>query len=142
MTFPAAGTETLQELIDTERADAGAEQRAAEFWTQRIETEAMTLAGRLVAAAERREFVRLSLVNGNTRHGIVTSIGSDVFALNPSVSSRAMSSIVRDELVKSPSTFTFRRVLIAIDQLATLRVDSQALVTHDATPTGGSQKVS
>lgn len=136
MNFPAAGTETLQQLVDAERASAGAEQRAAEFWNRRIETDAMTVAGRLLAAAERQEFVRLTLANGNTRSGIVTSIGSDVFVLSQSVPRRASSPLGTEENAHRPSAPG--RVCIALDQLATLRVDNQVLVTHDARPTGGS----
>ena len=117
MSFAPAGPETLQQMIDRERSAEGADRRAALFWNTQIDVESMTLSGRLVAAAEHGEPVRITLANGMTRHGLLCSVGADAIDL---------------------ASLDGTHAIIATDQIATVRSENRKLVRADENAVGPS----
>lgn len=103
----------LRDLIDIERARDGAAIRSAQFWNSQAERESMTLRGRLGAAAECGEKVRLTLRSGSVHHGRIVAVGADVVAI-----------------ARTHGSMT----LIALPQVASMRSSERVLVTDAVEP--------
>lgn len=100
----------LRELIDAERASAGAAARSAQYWNSQAESESMTLRGRLGAATESGETLRVTLRSGSVHHGPIVAVGADVVAMETPAGSVA---------------------LIASGQVASVRSNGRTLVTDE-----------
>ncbi len=125
-----ARNDELRQLLDGERANDGARARRDRFWLARVDEEAMTLPGLLIAVAESGIRAKLAVVDGRTHHGRVTAVGLDVVALHD-----ANGASVLVPLSRVLSVRTADRQLIAVDRepsLATFRGELLALTEQRA----------
>ena len=101
----------LQQLLDDERANDGARDRRDRFWLGRIEQEAMTLPGLLIALAESEVGTFITTVGGRMHHGRITAVGIDLVALLDGNGDEVLLRLGRIRCVRTPV-----RHLIAADR--------------------------
>lgn len=101
----------LQQLLDDERVNDGARDRRDRFWLGRIEQEAMTLPGLLIALAESGVGTLITTVGGRTHHGRITAVGIDLVALLDDNGAEVLLPLGRVQSVRTPG-----RHLIAVDR--------------------------
>ena len=127
MAAGSARNDELRQLLDDERANDGARARRDRFWLARIDEEAMTLPGLLIALAETGSPAKLALLGGRTHRGRVTAVGVDLVALDDTNGANIVLPLARVVSVRTtdrqliavdrePSSATFRDQLLALTE--------------------------